>query len=135
MSWWHNLCGGALAKLKSVFGSYFVMREYFKIKGLAYQRPPTAGIIESGVSRMPPLEPSSLPKAVFADVPVRDTAICSRPRASLEIFGAVLPHEWIFGTFLLLTGLRLFVHGGIAQWWSFVFFGCLSVGIGLCLWT
>ncbi|MGO8766154.1 MAG: hypothetical protein ACLQSR_13590 [Limisphaerales bacterium] len=35
--------------------------------------------------------------------------------------GAVLPHEWVFDTFLLLTGLRLFVHGGAARDWSFVF--------------
>jgi hypothetical protein len=25
---------------------------------------------------------------------------------------AVLPHEWVFNAFLLLTGLRLWVHGG-----------------------
>ncbi len=42
----------------------------------------------------------------------------------------VLPHEWIFGAYLLLTGLRLFVHGGAARPWSFVFFGCLLA----CLW-
>jgi len=37
---------------------------------------------------------------------------------------AVLPHEWIFGAYLLTTALRLLVHGGAARPWSFLFFGC-----------
>jgi hypothetical protein len=49
--------------------------------------------------------------------------------------GAILPHEWVFGTFLLLTGLRLFVHGGAARGWSFVFWGCWLAGIGIFLWA
>jgi membrane-associated phospholipid phosphatase len=48
---------------------------------------------------------------------------------------AVLPHEWVFGTFLLLTGLRLFVHGGSARDWSFVFWGCLLGGAGVFYWA
>src|SRR5580658_4358186 len=111
------------------------MRGYFRINGVADQRPSTAGIVGSSVGRIPQLEPPPLPQAIFADVPVRGVAIRSQSRTRPKIFSAVLLHEWIFGTFLLLTGLRLFVHGGIAQWWSLVFFGCLSVGIGLCLWT
>ena len=111
------------------------MKGYFRTNGVAYQRPPTAGIIGSGIVRIPPLEPAPRPKAAFADAHARDIAIHSRRRTWAEIFHAVLPHEWIFGTFLLLTGLRLFVHGGAAQWWSLVFFGCLAAGIGLCFWA
>jgi len=48
---------------------------------------------------------------------------------------AVLPHEWIFGTYLLLTGLRLFVHGGAARPWAFVFFGCVFAAIGVFFWA
>ena len=48
---------------------------------------------------------------------------------------AVLPHEWIFGTFLFLTGLRLFAHGGLAREWAFVFWGCLAAGAGLFFWA
>ena len=48
---------------------------------------------------------------------------------------AVLPHEWIFGTYLLLTGLRLFVHGGAARPWSFLFFGCVLTGIAIFFWA
>jgi membrane-associated phospholipid phosphatase len=47
----------------------------------------------------------------------------------------VLPHEWIFGTYLLLTGLRLFVHGGAAQPWSYVFFGCVVAAIAVFFWA
>ncbi len=49
--------------------------------------------------------------------------------------GAVLPHEWIFGAFLFLTGLRLAVHGGAAAEWSFSFFGCWLTGAGLFFWA
>jgi hypothetical protein len=48
---------------------------------------------------------------------------------------AVLPHEWIFGTFLLVTGLRLFVHGGAARLWSFLFFGCVLVCVAVFFWA
>jgi hypothetical protein len=48
---------------------------------------------------------------------------------------AVLPHEWIFGTYLLLTGLRLWMHGGEARSWSYLFFGCLVAAIGAFFWT
>lgn len=48
---------------------------------------------------------------------------------------AVLPHEWVFGTFLLLTGLRLFAHGGGARDWSFVFGGCWLGGVGVFYWA
>lgn len=48
---------------------------------------------------------------------------------------AVLPHEWVFGAFLLYIGARLLAHGGAAGLWSVVFFGCLLAGIGLFFWT
>lgn len=48
---------------------------------------------------------------------------------------AVLPHEWIFGTYLWLTGLRLFVHGGAARPWAFIFFGCLLGAIWVFFWA
>jgi membrane-associated phospholipid phosphatase len=41
----------------------------------------------------------------------------------------VLAHEWIFGAFLLLTGMRLWFCGGAARSWSYVFFGCLLAAI------
>jgi membrane-associated phospholipid phosphatase len=49
--------------------------------------------------------------------------------------GAVLPHEWVFGAYLLLAGLRLFVHGGDARVWSLVFLGCLLAGAGIVFWA
>jgi membrane-associated phospholipid phosphatase len=48
---------------------------------------------------------------------------------------AVLPHEWIFGAYLLLTGLRLLVHGGAARPWSYLFFGCWLAGLGIFFWS
>jgi membrane-associated phospholipid phosphatase len=57
---------------------------------------------------------------------------CKNKRLRL---GAVLPHEWVFGAFLLLTGLRLFAHGGAARAWSFVFFGCLMAGVAVFFWA
>ena len=50
-------------------------------------------------------------------------------------FGAVLPHEWIFGAFLLLTGLRLFATGGAARDWSLVFLGCWLASLLLVVWV
>jgi membrane-associated phospholipid phosphatase len=46
---------------------------------------------------------------------------------------AVLPHEWIFGAFLLITGVRLFANSA-ARGWSFAFFACVAVTIGLVFW-
>jgi hypothetical protein len=48
---------------------------------------------------------------------------------------AVLPHEWIFGAYLLLTALRLLVHGGAARPWSFVFLGCLLACALIFFWA
>ena len=48
---------------------------------------------------------------------------------------AVLPHEWIFGTYLLLTGLRLFAAGGAARPWAGWFAGCWLAGIAVFFWA
>jgi membrane-associated phospholipid phosphatase len=48
---------------------------------------------------------------------------------------AILPHEWVFGGFLLLTGLRLFVRDGAARDWSLVFLGCWLAGLGVFAWS
>jgi membrane-associated phospholipid phosphatase len=47
--------------------------------------------------------------------------------------GSVLPHEWVFSTFLVITGARLFADG--ARGWSSVFFACLAASIIVVLWT
>lgn len=56
-------------------------------------------------------------------------------RSVRQWFAALLPHEWIFGAFLLITGLRLLAHGGTAVPWSFVFLGCWLISLGLVLWS
>jgi hypothetical protein len=48
---------------------------------------------------------------------------------------AVLPHEWVFNAFLLLTGLRLCVHGGAARGWTLVFWGCLLADLWVFFWA
>jgi hypothetical protein len=59
----------------------------------------------------------------------------SKNNGWLEKLRAALPHEWIFGAYLFLTWLRLFLHGGAARVWSNVFLGCLLVAIGVFLWA
>ncbi|MDR3378138.1 MAG: phosphatase PAP2 family protein [Verrucomicrobiae bacterium] len=59
----------------------------------------------------------------------------ARPISWPYKLGAVLPHEWVFGTFLLLTGIRLFLHGGEAWAWSFVFFGSWLAGLMVFYWA
>jgi len=46
----------------------------------------------------------------------------------------VLPHEWVFGAFLLSTAVRLCRNSG-ARGLSTVFFGCLAFTIALIFWT
>jgi membrane-associated phospholipid phosphatase len=106
------------------------MKGFFKTNGAAYHRPATSGFSPGG--RIPPLEPAPQPRVVFVD---DDVAITPSPKTWTQTLRAVLPHEWIFGTYLLLTGLRLFAHGGAAEHWSLVFFGCLAGAIGLFIWT
>ena len=47
---------------------------------------------------------------------------------------AVLPHEWVFSTFLVVTGVRLFADSA-ARSWSAVFFACLAASILMVFWT
>ena len=47
---------------------------------------------------------------------------------------AVLPHEWVFGSFLLLTAIRLLADGP-ARNWAAVFLGTLILVIGMLIWT
>jgi len=61
---------------------------------------------------------------------------CQRGHACLgSRLRRVLPHEWIFGTYLLLLGARLFVHGGAARDWSWVFFGCVLACGAVLFWA
>jgi membrane-associated phospholipid phosphatase len=81
---------------------------------------------------VPPLETNPLaPRAPFFEIP-RSNAKTGQWRNKLR---AVLPHEWVFGAFLLLTGLRLAVHGGPAAAWSYVFFGCWLASVGIFFWA
>jgi len=50
------------------------------------------------------------------------------------VTGSFLPHEWVFGVFLLMTGTRVFVNPA-ARGWSFVFFACVAFIIALVIWT
>ena len=53
-------------------------------------------------------------------------------RATLR---AVLPHEWIFGAYLLIFGLRLSAGSEAARNWSWVFFGCLAACVWVFFWA
>jgi hypothetical protein len=41
----------------------------------------------------------------------------------------------VFNAFLLLTGLRLCVHGGAARGWTLVFWGCLLADLWVFFWA
>jgi len=47
----------------------------------------------------------------------------------------LLPHEWCFGAFLALTGIRLALAGGNARVWAFAFLGCLLASGGIIAWA
>lgn len=51
------------------------------------------------------------------------------------VMAAVLPHEWIFGAYLLLTGGRLLAVGGAAGPWAGAFFGCVLAGLAVFFWA
>lgn len=55
-------------------------------------------------------------------------------RSRMPGLAAVLPHEWVFGTFLAITSLRLLANGA-ARSWSVVFLSCLALAVVLILWT
>jgi len=48
---------------------------------------------------------------------------------------AVLPHEWIFGAYLLVTGLRLLAAGDVARPWAVLFLGGWLAGAALIFWA
>src|SRR5947209_15349245 len=48
--------------------------------------------------------------------------------------GTLLPHEWVFCAFLLITALRLALQSA-ARAWSPVFFGCLAAALLVVGWT
>jgi hypothetical protein len=48
-------------------------------------------------------------------------------------FPAVLPHEWVFSTFLFITGFRLLTQNS-GRNWALVYFGCLASVIGMIFW-
>jgi membrane-associated phospholipid phosphatase len=50
------------------------------------------------------------------------------------IVAAVLPHEWAFGAFLLVTGVRLLANDA-SRSWSSVFFASLAAAITMVFWT
>lgn len=49
--------------------------------------------------------------------------------------GRVLPHEWSFGGYLGVTGLRLAWAGGAAWPWAALFLGCLAASAWLVNWV
>ncbi len=49
--------------------------------------------------------------------------------------GGMLPHEWCFGGFLGITGLRLAWAGGAAWLWAGLFLGCLAASLGVIVWS
>ena len=122
------------------------MKDISKPSDALLKHPQKIQAFQTDVGFKPLLQPSaSIQNA--GDFAIADRAIISKPtfakieKPSAEAakssrrLRAVLPHEWIFGTFLLLTGLRLFLHGGAAQKWSFLFLGCLAIGIGIFFWA
>ena len=48
---------------------------------------------------------------------------------------SLLPHEWAFSGFLLLTSLRLLVAGDRAVVWSFAFLAQLAASIAVIVWA
>ncbi|HWM70185.1 MAG TPA: phosphatase PAP2 family protein [Steroidobacteraceae bacterium] len=52
-----------------------------------------------------------------------------RPKAA-----AVLPHEWVFSAFLVVTGARLLADSP-ARVWAAVFFACLAACVLMIFWT
>jgi len=62
-------------------------------------------------------------------------AVQVAPAAESRARVTVLPHEWAFGFFLWLTGLRLFLAGGAARAWSLLFLGCLAGSMMVISWA
>ncbi|HTV62568.1 MAG TPA: phosphatase PAP2 family protein [Verrucomicrobiae bacterium] len=114
-----------------------MMKESFKTNGKAHQLPSLPDFPENNAGRLPPLQPKLESRGAGKDIQITLAPIKSDDSQSLwvDTFAAVLPHEWIFGTYLLITGLRLFAHGGAAERWSFLFLGILLAGICVFFWA
>jgi hypothetical protein len=104
------------------------MKGFLKASDAVYQRTKITGFSPARPTLPLPQTP------VFAADGYRAAAL-PVPGAKRQFLRAILPHEWIFGTYLLLTGLRLLAHGGTAQYWSLMFFGCLTAGTALSFWA
>jgi membrane-associated phospholipid phosphatase len=111
------------------------MRSFVKTNRETYLRPSAADSLTNTVGRLPPLKPKLEPQPGFANIPIIEAPLVPAARKPSKIFQAILPHEWIFVTFLLVTGLRLFVHGGIAERWSLLFFGLSAAAVTVFFWA
>src|SRR5271154_4240111 len=97
---------------------------------------PDAARAKGGLAENISIEANRSQKGSVSETTLRLTPTEAAARSSWRAeLARVLPHEWIFGTFLLLTGMRLFLHGGAARPWSFVFFGCLMAASFLFTWA
>ncbi len=47
----------------------------------------------------------------------------------------VLPHEWSFGAFLVITWVRLVSETGLVGLHSLIFLGCILGAVGACAWA
>jgi hypothetical protein len=56
-------------------------------------------------------------------------------RASAGVWVRFLPHEYVFGIFLVLTWAWLVVRAGPSSPSSLAFLGCLLISIGVTLWA
>jgi hypothetical protein len=63
---------------------------------------------------------------------VEDKSMALKDKWKLGV-AALLPHEWVFCTFLFVTGLRLFTNNA-TRGWAFVFLGCLASAIVMVFW-
>jgi len=62
-----------------------------------------------------------------------DESVSLKDRWKLSV-AALLPHEWVFCTFLLIIGARLLASSA-GRGWSLVFLACLAVAGLLVYWT
>jgi len=65
--------------------------------------------------------------------PKVDASLTFEPGWRLKA-AAVLPHEWVFGAFLVITGIRLLADS-VTRGWSAVFFACLAACVLMVSWT
>src|SRR5829696_3407362 len=60
--------------------------------------------------------------------------VTSQGRQTLRPEPTVLPHEIIFGGFLLVTWVRLAARLGWLNWFPLIFLGCLLGAVGMVAW-